>query len=94
MAGIIDKEGIARLGGVEEAGEVGGEDLSGVGYVLQGIGFELASERVSIVEARLNQFEDFRYLVEKDIHDWQIMNSGSVHRQTDVMSLDLDAQKS
>ena len=68
MAGIIDEAGIAGIGGVEEAG-VGGEELSGVGYVLQAIGFEVAGERVSIMEAGLNQFEDFRYLVEKDIRD-------------------------
>ncbi len=68
MAGITDEAGIAGIGGVEEA-KVGGEELSGVGYVLQAIGFEVAGERVSIMEAGLNQFEDFRYLVEKDIRD-------------------------
>ena len=43
--------------------------LDGVNSVLQTIGFDLEAERVAIMEAGLNQFEDFRYLTEKDITD-------------------------
>lgn len=45
------------------------ENLDGVNFVLQTIGFDLEAERVAIMEAGLNQFEDFRYLTEKDITD-------------------------
>ena len=45
------------------------ENLDGVNSVLQTIGFDLEAERVAIMEAGLNQFEDFRYLTEKDITD-------------------------
>jgi hypothetical protein len=43
--------------------------LVGVARVLRVIGFKLAVERNNTVEASLEQFEDFRYLVEKDIRD-------------------------
>ena len=70
MAGIIGNEvDIAGIGEVEEAGGGAGVGLIGVGYVLQVIGFESADERMNIMEAGLNQFEDFRYLVDKDIRD-------------------------
>jgi hypothetical protein len=39
----------------------------GMKHVLNVIGFEGANERNNIMEAGLAQFEDFRYLVEKDI---------------------------
>jgi hypothetical protein len=45
------------------------EGLVGTAYVLQAIGFDLEAERANIMEAGLAQFEDFRYLVEKDIRD-------------------------
>ena len=41
----------------------------GVAFVLQTIGFNDAGERESIMEAWLNGFKDFCYLVDKDIHD-------------------------
>jgi hypothetical protein len=43
--------------------------LVGVAHVLQVIGFNLAVDRGNIMEAGLAQFEDFRYLVEKDLRD-------------------------
>jgi hypothetical protein len=44
-------------------------ELVGVAHVLHVIGFNLATDRQSIMEAGLAQFEDFRYLVEKDLRD-------------------------
>jgi hypothetical protein len=46
---------------------VGG--LVGVAHVLQVIGFDIDVDRDNIIIAGLAQFEDFRYLVEKDIRD-------------------------
>ena len=43
--------------------------LIDVDKVLQVIGFESEAERAGIMQAGLGQFEDFRYLVEKDIRD-------------------------
>ena len=60
---IIMDDG-AGIGGLGAAGEP-----VGVAFVLQTIGFNDAGERDSIMEAGLNQFEDFRYLVDKDIRD-------------------------
>jgi hypothetical protein len=42
--------------------------IEGIQFVLQAIGFN-AAESASIMEAGLSEFEDFRYLVEKDIRD-------------------------
>jgi hypothetical protein len=44
-------------------------ELVGVAHVLQVIGFDRAVDRDNIMQAGLSQFEDFRYLVEKDIRD-------------------------
>ena len=44
-------------------------DLIGVDYVLMMIGFDGAVDRANIMEAGLGDFEDFRYLVKKDIRD-------------------------
>ncbi|KAI2513139.1 Reverse transcriptase (RNA-dependent DNA polymerase) [Fragilaria crotonensis] len=44
-------------------------DLVGMNHVLNVIGFEDINERDNIMEAGLAQFEDFCYLVEKDIRD-------------------------
>lgn len=41
----------------------------GVNCVLMTIGFDDAGGRANIVEAGLGEFEDFRYLVDKDIPD-------------------------
>jgi hypothetical protein len=41
--------------------------LVGVAHVLLAIGFEVAAERMNIMAAGISDFEDFRYLVEKDI---------------------------
>ncbi len=41
----------------------------GVAHVLQVIGFDIDVDRDNIIIAGLAQFEDFRYLVEKDIRD-------------------------
>ena len=43
--------------------------LLGVAHVLQVIGFNLPVDRDNIMEAGIAVFEDFRYLVEKDIRD-------------------------
>ena len=44
-------------------------NLVGVAHVLLAIGFEVAVERTNIMAAGISEFEDFRYLVEKDIRD-------------------------
>jgi hypothetical protein len=44
-------------------------ELVGMNFVLQTIGFDAAVERASIMEAGLGQFDDFRYLVDKDIRE-------------------------
>ena len=44
-------------------------DFVGVAHVLLAIGFEVAVERTNIMVAGISEFEDFRYLVEKDIRD-------------------------
>jgi hypothetical protein len=46
------------------------EAVAGLRFVLQTIGFNPA-ETGSIMEAGLSEFEDFRYLVEKDIRDME-----------------------
>jgi hypothetical protein len=43
--------------------------LEGVNFLLNAIGFNLAEQRERIMEAGLANYEDFRYLVEKDIRD-------------------------
>ena len=43
--------------------------LVGVDFVFDMIGCDLVAEREGLMEAGLNQFEDFRYLTEKDIRD-------------------------
>ena len=43
--------------------------LEGVDFLLDAIGFNVAEERERIMEAGLADYEDFRYLVEKDIRD-------------------------
>ncbi|KAI2495884.1 Reverse transcriptase (RNA-dependent DNA polymerase) [Fragilaria crotonensis] len=44
-------------------------ELVGVAHLHQVIGFDRAVDRDNIMQAGIAQFEDFRYLVEKDIHD-------------------------
>ena len=63
MEGIIANE----AAGIGDPGAIDGP--VGVAFVLQTIGFSDAMERASIMESGLNQFEDFRFLVEKDIRD-------------------------
>ena len=43
--------------------------LVGVAHVLQVIGFDLPADRDNIMTAGIAAFEDFRYLVDKDIRD-------------------------
>ena len=43
--------------------------LEGMDFLLNAIGFNIAEERERIMEAGLADYEDFRYLVEKDIRD-------------------------
>jgi hypothetical protein len=43
--------------------------LVGVDFVFDMIGCDLVAEREGLMDAGLNQFEDFRYLTEKDIRD-------------------------
>jgi hypothetical protein len=43
--------------------------LVGIAHVLNVIGFNLEADRTNIMGAGLAQFEDFRYLVQKDIRD-------------------------
>ena len=51
-------------------GDPGEEEVQGgISAVLQLIGFENVVERNEIMVAGIGQFEDFRYLVEKDIRD-------------------------
>ena len=45
------------------------EALVGMNHVLNVIGFEGADDRNNIMDGGLAQFEDFRYLVERDIRD-------------------------
>ena len=45
------------------------DELVGVAHVLQVIGFNLPGDRNNFMTAGLAQFEDFRYLVEKDLCD-------------------------
>jgi hypothetical protein len=54
---------------VEAAGIGGNVGLVGVDFVLQTIGFNNAADRLGIMNSGLGEFEDFRYLVEKDIRD-------------------------
>ena len=44
-------------------------ELVGMNFVVQTIGFDAAMERASIMEAGLGQFDNFRYLVDKDIRE-------------------------
>jgi hypothetical protein len=46
-----------------------GAPLGGVAYLLDVVGFHNLAERLRIIEAGLTDYEDFRYLVDKDIHD-------------------------
>ena len=48
----------------------GGEPLVGVGFLLNAIGFMIPAEHERIIEARLADYKDFCYLVEKDI--WEM----------------------
>ena len=43
--------------------------LEGMDFLLNAIGFNIAEQRQHIMEARLADDEDFRYLVDKDIRD-------------------------
>lgn len=51
------------------AGHVDAVPLEGVHYLLNAIGFNVAEERERIIEAGLADYEDFRYLNDKDIRD-------------------------
>ena len=69
-------------------------NLVGVAHVLLAIGFEVAVERMNIMAAGICEFEDFRYLVEKDIRDMaDEFAKRSVAWQTVRLFLDLDAQR-
>jgi hypothetical protein len=46
-----------------------GAPLGGVDYLLDVVGFHNPAERLRIIEAGLTDYEDFRYLVDKDIRD-------------------------
>ena len=46
-----------------------GAPLEGVDYLLDVVGFHDPAERMRLMEAGLDNYEDFRYLVEKDIRD-------------------------
>jgi hypothetical protein len=41
--------------------------LEGVDFLLNAIGFNNLAERLRLMQAGLTEYEDFRYLVEKDI---------------------------
>ena len=43
--------------------------LVGFAHVLQDIGFDLPADRNNIMAAGIDAFENFRYLVQKDIRD-------------------------
>jgi hypothetical protein len=43
--------------------------LDGIEFLLNEIGFNQAEQRERIMEAGVAEYEDFRYLVEKDIRD-------------------------
>ena len=58
---------VAAGDGVDAA--LAGGPIIGMESVLQTIGFMAAEERASILAAGLAEYEDFRYLVEKDIRD-------------------------
>jgi hypothetical protein len=51
------------------AGQVGAAALQGVPFLLNAIGFTVPEQRERIIEAGLGEFEDFRYLNDKDIRD-------------------------
>jgi hypothetical protein len=51
------------------AGQVDAVPLEGMHYLLNAIGFNIAEQRERIIEAGLADYEDFRYLVDKDIRD-------------------------
>ena len=44
-------------------------DLTDMHYLLDAIGFNIAEQRELIIQAGLADYEDFRYLNEKDIRD-------------------------
>jgi hypothetical protein len=46
-----------------------GVPLEGVDYLLDVVGFHDPAEHMQLMEAGLTNYEDFRYLVEKDIRD-------------------------
>jgi hypothetical protein len=50
------------------AGQVGAP-FEGVNFLLNAVGFNIAEQRARIMEAGLANYEDFRYLVEKNIQD-------------------------
>jgi hypothetical protein len=62
---ITDLDIMADLAGQVEALM----PLEGVDFLLNAIGFNIPEERERIMEAGLSDYEDFRYLVEKDIRD-------------------------
>ena len=43
--------------------------LQGIPFVLNVVGFHVPEERASVMAAGIAQFEDFRFLEEKDIRD-------------------------
>ena len=67
-------------------------NLVGVANVLLAIGFDVAAERTNIMAAGISEFEDFRYLVEKDIRD-MADKFGKRSGQTVRLFLDLDVQR-
>ena len=64
MAQVVFAPGAAGGGNPAEP-----PPLVGMESILQIIGFIEEEERASIIQAGLAEFEDFRYLVEKDIRD-------------------------
>ena len=53
--------------------------LEGMDFLLNAIGFNIAEEREHIMEAGLADYEDFRYLVKKDI--WDMAEEFGKHTQ-------------
>jgi hypothetical protein len=45
--------------------------LGGVDYLLDVVGFHNPAERLRIIKAGLTDYEDFCYLVDKDIHNME-----------------------
>jgi hypothetical protein len=46
-----------------------GAPLEGIDYLLNVVGFHDLAERVQLMEVGLTNYEDFHYLVEKDMRD-------------------------